>query len=195
MALLSAGERRLHLARWSLILGCIAGTVAGEARAQEVPGALEEEVKAAYLLNFTRYVDWPPGSFPDAESPVNLCVFGDARFGEIARRTVDGRRSRGRPVRVLLPDAPDLASGCHVAFVGGSRAEIARRLAALAPTAALTVGDGRDFLDRGGIITFVIVNETVRFEIHPDAARRAGLELSSRLLALATRLHPEPKAR
>lgn len=188
MAFLTGAARRL------LTLSCAAGLVPAAGLAQDPRGALEQEVKAAYLLNFTRYVDWPPGAFGAADAPVNLCVLGADPFGQIVHRLVDGRRSRGRIVRVIQPDTPDQAADCHVAFVTGPAGN-RRWMDAVRREPALTVGDGQDFLRRGGMVAFVIVNQTVRFEIDSAAARRAGLGISSRVLALATRLRGEPAER
>jgi hypothetical protein len=150
-----------------------------------------QEVKAAYLLNFTRYVDWPAAAFADADAPVNLCVLGESEFGGILRRTVQGRHSRGRPVRVLEPDAPAQATDCHIAFVAGQPHEVRAWLAALRRSPTLTVGDGPDFLGRGGMVAFLNIEETIRFQIDAAAVRRAGLQISSRVLALATRVTGE----
>ena len=194
MAFLTDATRRL------LALSCAAALVpaaapAREAVAQIARGAPEEEVKAAYLLNFTRYVDWPRGAFGAADAPVNLCVLGTDRFGEVVYRLVEGRRSRGRTVRVIQPDTPRQAADCHVAFVAGPARAAREWMEELRGAPTLTVGDGQDFIRRGGMVAFVIVDQTVRFEIDAGAARRAGLGISSRVLALATRLRGEPPER
>ncbi len=188
MALLSGWVRPRFPGRWAMVLGCAIAAGAREARAQEPGGSLEQQVKAAYLLNFTRYVDWPPEAFPDGEAPVNLCVLGDDAFGTVADETVSGHRSRGRPVRVLQPDTPAQTADCHVAYLAPRRRVPSQLLERLRGRPILLVGDGPDFLARGGMIAFVIVDETVRFEIDPAAATRAGLRISSRVLALATRV-------
>jgi hypothetical protein len=186
MALLTRRSRPLLLARWLVALGCTAG-FAAPGRAQGEPGDLEQQVKAAYLLNFTRYVEWPSGAFAGPDAPVNLCVLGGDGFGGLVEQTVAGRRSRGRPVRILRPDTPAQAGDCHVAFLAGPTRSTQEWLAALRRSPTLTVGEGPGFLRRGGMVAFVIVDETVRFEIDDNAARRAGLQISSRVLALAAR--------
>ncbi len=188
MAFLTRAALRL------LTLGC-AVLAPAAALAQDPGGASEEEVKAAYLLNFTRYVDWPAGAFAAPDAPVNLCVLGAERFGQVVEQTVDGRRSRGRIVRVLQPDTPEQAEACHVAFVGGTGPTGREWMNALRGAPTLTVGDGPDFIRRGGMVAFVFVYETVRFEINAQAARRAGLDISSRVLSLATRLRGDPRER
>lgn len=191
MALLTTGARRRPLLRAPLVLGWLAVLGVRQVAAQGTPVELEQQVKAAYLLNFTRYVDWPPGSFTGADDPVNLCVLGAEQFGDVVRQTVEGRRSRGRPVRVLVPDTPAQAADCHLAFLGGSLRQEAGWVTALAGRPTLTVGEGTGFLARGGTIAFVEVSQTVRFEVNLDAARRARLRISSRVLSLATRVRNE----
>lgn len=193
MALLTRWARPLPLARSLLALGCLTAT-GRELRAQGAPPASEQEVKAAYLFNFTRYVDWPTGAFDAPDAPVNLCILGEPAFGEIVRQTIEGRRSRGHPVRVLEPDEPSQAADCHVAFLPSRSRDARVWMQALRRAATLTVGNGPDFLRQGGMVAFVIVDETVRFEIDAAAVRRAGLQISSRVLALATRVTGEPEA-
>jgi hypothetical protein len=177
-------------------LACLAAAGAAEAEAQAGPGELEQQVKAAYLLNFSRYVEWPRGTFSADDDPIRLCVVATDTFHELVRRTVDGHRSRGRPVRVLAPDTPAQAGTCHIVFVApAGGASPVPWLAALRTRPTLLVGEEPRFLERGGMVGFVIVNETVRFAINEVAVRRAGLQISSRVLTLATSVRREDEAR
>jgi hypothetical protein len=174
----------------AVIALCLVG--AGErAVAQATPEALEYRVKAAYLLNFTRYVEWPPSAFTGPDATLNVCVVGRDPFGEVLDQTIGGRRVAGRSLRVLRPDRP-ASDLCHVAFVGDAPAAVREAwLAALRTEATLTVGETRSFAQDGGMIAFVIQDETVRFEINVGAVRSGGLRMSSRVLTLATRLYRE----
>jgi len=185
MALL---KEPMRAPRWLPLLVCLAPLVSSRAPAQESPATLERQVKAAYLLNFTRYVDWPAASFPDSAAPVNLCLVGsDEAMPEIVRQTIEGRRSRGRPVRLIRPDVPSQAGDCHVVFLPAETPLANTWLAALRGTPTLTVGEGPEFIRHGGMVAFMIVDQTVRFLIDDAAARAAGLRISSRVLALAAR--------
>jgi hypothetical protein len=158
------------------------------ASAQE-PNPLEYQVKAAYLLNFARYAEWPPTAFASPTSPITICLFGRDPFGRQLDETLDGRRVSGRLFRVVRSARP-AGEVCHVAFLG--RASVAIReawLQALQGEPTLTVGESADFARAGGMIGFVLADETVRFEINVDAVETAGLQISSRVLALATRLY------
>ena len=146
-------------------------------RAQEVP--LEYRVKAAYLFNFAKFVEWPDAG---ATGPITICVAGRNVFGDALADTVKGETINGRPlaVRLILEPQP----GCHIVFVPrGAAASAYLRSARTSPS--LTVGESPDFIEQGGIVNFTREGANVRFEIDSDAAERAGLRISSRLLRLA----------
>ena len=193
MALLARIRRPFLLARGIVALGCYLGLWASAGEAQIPSDPIQQEIEAAYLLNFTRYVEWPAATFPASDAVVKLCVTAADEFRPILERAVAGRRARGRALQVLAPEVPDAAGECHVLYIGERRAA-AQWLAALEDTPILTVGAGSDFRRRGGMIAFVVLDGTVRFEIDADRARRAGLQISSRVLALATRLRTDEPA-
>ena len=158
------------------------------ATAQE-PIPLEYQVKAAYLLNFARYAEWPPTAFASPTSPITICLFGRDPFGRQLDETLDGRRVSGRFFRVVRSTRPG-GEVCHVAFLGQVSVAIREAwLKALQGEPTLTVGESADFARAGGMIGFVLADETVRFEINVDAVETAGLQISSRVLTLATRLY------
>lgn len=149
------------------------------AQAQEVP--LEYRVKAAYLANFLRFVEWPGRT---DTGPLTICVAGDNPFGAVLEDTVMDSRINGRPVVARVLTEPD--DNCHLLFVpdGTPGAAGYLRAAANGP-ATLTVGEGAGFLDRGGHVAFIREGVNVRFAINPDAAASDGIRISSRLLRLA----------
>jgi hypothetical protein len=143
--------------------------------AQNVP--LEYRVKAAYLFNFAKFIEWP-----NEPGPLTICVAGRNVFGDVLSETVKGETINGRPlaVRVLLEPEP----GCHITFVPrGAAAPAYLRAARGFPE--LTVGESPDFIAQGGIVNFVVEGGSVRFEIDTAAAEHSGLRISSRLLRLA----------
>jgi hypothetical protein len=145
---------------------------------QEV--SLEYRVKAAYLYNFLRFVEWPVEPPSD---PLTICVAGGRNpFGDVLEETIRGESVGGRPVTARVIRQPD--DGCHVVFVPeGAAAGAYIRAADARPT--LTVGESPDFIRMGGIVNFIREGTNVRFEIDPMTAERAGLRISSRLLQLA----------
>lgn len=173
------------------MLALLVGPVAGAARAAEVRSATEYQLKAAFLYNFAKFVEWPPAAFPTAGTPLRFCVLGPEAFATELERTVAGETVGGRDLAVRRIRRPADLEGCHVLFVGAMVREPLEALAAVASGSVLTVGESEGFLAAGGIINFFIDGNRVRFEIAPAAAERAGLKISSKLLKLA-RIVREP---
>nr|WP_314446735.1 YfiR family protein [uncultured Sphingomonas sp.] len=142
-------------------------------------------VKAAFLPRFARYVEWPPQVRPPGAAPMVLCVVGSDPFGSLLERAARSQMVDGHRILVRRFDNAPSSAGCHVAFVRGNRSlPTGQLLAAMANRPVLTVTDAADGGPRG-IIHFQVVGNRVRFLIDNAGARRKGLTLSSRLLALA----------
>jgi hypothetical protein len=154
--------------------------MAATAAAQAV--ALEYRVKAAYLLNFTRFVEWPR-SVLDGSGPFTICLAGANPFGPVLGETLVGEVVAGRTLtsRVVADAA---GARCQVLFIPHAVAAMPF-LRAVRGTPVLTVGEADDFLEQGGAINFVLEEGKVRFEVNPDAVSRNQLTMSSRLLRLA----------
>lgn len=147
---------------------------------------LEYQVKAAYLFNFTRFVEWPSTAFADGGA-FTICVAGRNPFGTALSATIAGESVAGRTM--ISRVVHDARLPCHVLFVprGVPAAPYLRQVRS---AGVLTVGEAGDFLDRGGVVKFVLDNGRVRFDINRDAAARGQLTISSRLLRLARRIEP-----
>ena len=171
--------------RWRRVAAALAvafGAV-GDAAAEALT---EAQVKAAYVYNFVKYVEWPAGAFATAQSPVVLCVAaGDGLRGALA--AIDGKLAQGRVLQLRRAVRADEFKACHILFVPESEergaGELLRKAGSLP---VLTVGEHDGFAAAGGVIGFVVRDDRVQFEINPDAAARADLKVSSRLLQLAT---------
>jgi YfiR/HmsC-like len=142
---------------------------------------LEYRVKAAYLFNFTKFVDWPVTA-TDGGNSFAICIAGRNPFGAALSSTLVGEKVAGLPLAARVVD-PAGASSCQVLFVPRSVAA-APYLRAVAGAPVLTVGETPEFLAQGGVINFVLADGRVRFEISQMAAERAQLKVSSRLLQL-----------
>jgi hypothetical protein len=153
-------------------------TRAGDSRLSEY------QVKALDLFNFTKFVDWPAGSFADDRSPFGICVLGDDPFGKFLDQILEGEQINGRKLAIQRLRRVAEPKSCQILFVSGSEKEVARTLASLGP-GVLTVGEGEAFRRAGGVITFVLENRRVRFDINQRAAGSARLVISSRLLKVA----------
>jgi hypothetical protein len=165
--------------------------VPGAAPAQTAP---EYDVKAAFLYNFAKFVDWPPAAFPDPDS-LKICVLGDDPFGG-SLQAVAGEQVASHKLNVLRMDSIAKTAGCQILFISRSEQSRLRQiLAAVKGSPVLTVGDTEKFVDDGVIINFTLEGSKVRFEINTEAADRAGLRISSKLLQLAKRVVSAPGAR
>lgn len=151
----------------------------GATFAQDV--ALEYRVKAAYLFNFTKFVDWPPAALESGNS-FQICLAGTNPFGPALASTLVGETAAGLPLAARIIEPKD-AGACHVLFVPRTVAA-APFLRGVGMAPVLTVGESPDFVRQGGAIRFVVEGGRVRFEINQTAAERAQLKVSSRLLQL-----------
>jgi hypothetical protein len=147
----------------------------------------EYQIKAAYLLNFARYMEWPAMRLP-AGAPLRLCVLGRDPFGG-ALGSLDGRQVHGHEVRVRLVDSVEQATECHIVFVSDSEERrMGLILRGLALRGVLTVSDIEGFAEAGGCIGLVTEDERVRFDINQASLQRDSLRASSQLLRLGRNL-------
>jgi hypothetical protein len=156
-------------------------------RAQAADTGIEEyRVKAAFLFNFAKFVQWPPQAFKSADGPIELCLLGPNPFGSSLDQTVQGKTAGNRALVVREIRDAQQASGCHILFVSAVNWVQSRVvLGEIKQCCALTVGESADFIASGGMINLRLENARVRVEINPDAAERAKLRISSKLLSLA----------
>jgi hypothetical protein len=165
----------------ALAVVIIACASVGVAHAQDV--SHEYQIKAAYLYNFLKYVEWP--------EPMNrtflICVAGQNPFGNVLSGLTNNERVRGNPVKTDV--IPGFEPGCDVIFMPRT-SNIRAYLTAAAGMPILTVGETPRFIEQGGIVNFVLEDGKVRFEINRIAAERVGLRFSSRLLQLAKIVNP-----
>lgn len=146
----------------------------------------EHEVKAAFIYNFAKYVDWPSSSFERGDSPLVIGVVGVDPFGGALDRAVAGKSVNGHPFAVKRLRWSAEMKSCHLLFVCASEKDrVSQLAAALQGAPVFSVGETPGFASHGGVAGFFVEQGRVRFEINPDAAKRARLAVSSRLLALA----------
>ncbi len=146
----------------------------------------EYELKAAILHNLLRFVEWPASAYPGPQAPTILCVLGHDPFGSSLTTVSSKEAANSRPVSIRHLNSAKATRDCHVLYIGSSeRKAVPQILAALEGSSVLTVGEATQFVAQGGIIRFTLQDQQVRFEINLDAASRAQLKISSRLLVLA----------
>ncbi len=175
-------ERRQRTVKWPLLLGwCLVSGIHAMTHADPD----EAEVKAAFVYNFAKFVEWPPETLPVADSSLSLCVLGhDPVATELLQ--LEGREAQGRSLHVRSLESPDEIRGCHILFVGASEApRFPLILQAAGDQPVLTVADRREFLRQGGVIYLYVDGQRVQFGVNLGAAQSRGLKLSARLLQLA----------
>jgi hypothetical protein len=147
----------------------------------------EYQVKAAFLFHFAQFLDWPPESLNAADRSLTLCIFDDEPRRQELQSTVEGKLIGARAFQVRLMSQPQEIQGCNILFL--SRDEARRQsaiLKSLRGMPVLTVGETSNFLSDGGMIRFHLEDGKTRFDINLAAAESSHLEISSRLLLLAT---------
>jgi hypothetical protein len=163
-----------------LLLACAPGLTS---YAQSVS---EDQVKAAYVYNFAKFIEWPSGAFASPVAPFRFCVLDDRLFDAELTQIVKGRAVAGRTVMVVPIQNGDQSRNCHILFIGSSQAgKIRHIIAAVQNTSVLTVGETKGFVEDGGIINFVLEDDRVQFQVNHKAAKQAGLSISAKLLAVA----------
>jgi hypothetical protein len=153
----------------------------------------EYQVKAAFLFNFAKFIDWPEKSFANPQAPFMVCIVGHDPFGsaldaQFLSQTVDNRSLQ--IARFPVANSLVVENRCQIAFISSSEKEHFRQvIESFQGQSILLVGDADGFAESGGAIEFVLEEDHVRFAINPEAAERADLHLSSKLLAVARIVH------
>jgi hypothetical protein len=146
----------------------------------------EYQLKAAFLVNFGKFIDWPDPAFASSTSPFVIGVVGDDPFGGDLDKAIAGKLVGAHPIVAKRVNSNDDMADLELVFIGSSEtprlADILRRLNS---SSAVTVSDIDRFCDAGGIIAFVVDNNRIRFEVNLDAAQKRNVKISSKLLSLA----------
>ena len=176
-----------------LLIGitCLLSAMAlgGHAEALDSSDSSEYLIKAGFIYNFAKLVEWPTASFAQPDSPIVIGILGEDPFGATLDRIVADKKINGRGFAVKRVkwsrDFKDLRD-CNILFVSSSEKEhIESVIDAMKGLPILTIGDAPGFAKRGGIINFMLEDNKVRFEVNVEAAKHADLTISSRLLTLA----------
>jgi hypothetical protein len=164
----------------------------GEILKAQTSPSVEYQVKAAFLLNFARFVVWPADAFESDKTPISFCIFRQNPFGTSLDEITEGKTiaNRGLVVR-RVEELPDLKT-CQLVFVSdAAEKDLPAVLDELKVSSALVVGESQGFADRGGGIQLYLDADKVRFTVNVDATKRARLNVSSKLLTLAKIVHDE----
>ena len=145
----------------------------------------EYQIKAAFLYNFIKFIDWPPDALPETSDTIAICVFSNDPFRE-ALDSIKDKVVRGRRLVIQRIQQGKELGSCQVLVLGPSAEKrVPQVMQSLQGSSVLTVGDTERFVQSGGIINFLVEQNKVRFEINLNSAERARLKVSSQLLSLA----------
>lgn len=175
-----------------LLLALLALCLPAEsARGQAV--AKEYQVKAAYLLNFARFVEWPADVLP-ATSPLEIAIVGTDSFGGALDEILRGASANGHPIKLRHVRRDEVLSSYQIVFISASEEKhLPEILRYLGQKSVLTVSDIDRFALRGGVIEFGMVGNRVRFDINRSSAAAAHLTVSSKLLSVARAVRETPQ--
>jgi len=178
-------------ARDALMAGTVAvALLGGAAPAAAGQGPSAYEVKGAFLLNFSKFITWPPAAFTSASAPVLIAIIGDDPFGELLDELVLKQRLGDRAIQVKRIGSRDELSGYHLVFISRSETrQLDQILIRTENTYAVAVSDIERFSSAGGVIGFIVEGNRVRFDINVGVAERRGLKVSTKLIALAATVY------
>jgi hypothetical protein len=179
---------KLRLVRFPLMIFVIA--LAGlRTRSVQAQTTDEYQVKAAYLLNFARFVEWPAAVLP-ASAPLEIGIVGDDPFGVALEEVLRGKSANGHPIHLRHLHWDEVLTSCQIIFISTSEeGHLPQILRFLGQNSVLTVSDIDRFSLRGGVIEFRMVGNRVRFDINREPAFAARLSISSKLLTVARAIH------
>ena len=175
-----------HRGRMVAITGLLAFAAALlSVQPAQAASSAEHEIKAAFMYNFAKFVQWPAASFGGPQAPLIVCVMGEDGLGP-ALDTIDHKVAQGHEVRVRRRVRLDDAKSCHILFIAASeRGRLPAILRALNGASVLTISDIDGFAEAGGVIGLYNVDNKVQFSINPEQARSGSLQINSQLLKLA----------
>ncbi len=163
------------------------------ARAQDT-GALEYKVKAGYVFNFAKFIEWPEASFATPQAPMIVAVLDDNSVVPTFQQVLQGKAVNGRPIEVKTVASVGAAAGAHVLVVPRSfKLEAPAIRQQLGRSATLIVGEVENFAESGGTIGFVKDGENLRFHLNLEVADAVGLKVSSKLSSVARIVHTRDK--
>ncbi|MFQ5639976.1 MAG: YfiR family protein [bacterium] len=170
----------------SLFLIIFTFNTAGYAQNSKITRATEYGIKAAFVFNFAKFVDWPDEAFVDATQPIVIGVVGRDPFGLNLVQTVRGKTVKGRNLVVKRFTRIEDLDFCNILYISSSeKKRMTRIFKKIKDSSVLTIGETKGFAYEGGMIHLFNMDNKVRFEINVKTAERAGLKISSRLLKLA----------
>jgi hypothetical protein len=175
-----------RLLRWAM-LAIVTCSLARVAPAADAKTPTVHEIKAAFLLNFPKYVEWPASAFGEKTSAIVLTILGDRKVEGELRRMAAGKSFNGRGFEVRAAGSPaEVSMDTHIVFIGAAeRRHTLEVISRLGASHVLTVGDNENFTASGGMINLARNERRIQLEINLVPADAASLKISSKLLRVA----------
>ena len=168
------------------VLLCLSLAARVHAQSSDSSESSEYLIKAGFIYNFAQLVQWPAGTFAQADSPIVIGIFGPDPFGGIIDRVIENKKLDGRSLVVKRLKRGASIKDCNILFVSAAEAShLDEVIQSTKGMPILTIGETPGFAVHGGVINLTLEGNKVRFEVNIDAAKQANLSISSRLLALA----------
>ena len=153
------------------------------------PQRAEYQIKAAFVFNFAKFVEWPPTAFPNTGSPIVIGILGENPFQDELQQTIRDKTLNNRPLLIKQFASLGESTNCHILFISASeKKRLPEIFEAVRGTSVLTVGETDRFIETGGMVNLVHEGSKIRFQINEPVAKSAGLKISSKMLSLASSL-------
>ena len=149
---------------------------------------MENQLKVAYIYNFTKFVDWPENRFDSPNSSIKICVIGQNPFGSLVDE-LSSKTAKQRPITIQISNTSDEFTSCHIIYFNQfNYVQHQEAIQSLRSVAVLTISDVPGFIEIGGIIEFIVDEGKIHLAINQEAAQRAGLRISASLMEVAKRV-------
>jgi hypothetical protein len=165
----------------------VVGWLIGLSQVGQAQTSLSEyQVKALFLFNFAKYVEWPAEAFSGPSASITIGILGASPCAQHLKKAVEGKTISGRSIVVRQIEKTEDAGLCHILFISDlEKNRLGELLGHVRDRPVLTVGESEQFAQHGGVIGFVMKDGKVRLAIDLKAARQANLQVSSKLLSVA----------
>ena len=178
---------RKHLCRFLLgLLFCPLCLISSSTLLRAQEASQEFQLKAAFLVNFTRFITWPEQAFSPLQQELNLCVAGKNPFGS-ALNSVEHKNINGHAISIVYAESLRKPQQCHLLYVSSSeKSDLQSLLSHLDHQPVVTISDIPGFVDAGGSIEFVIKEDRLSFIINNSELKQRGIQAGASMLDLAT---------
>ena len=181
-------HRKVLCFLWAMCLTVLLCVVPSAYSSQEEGPNKLHYIKAAFVYNFAKFVEWPPTTYQTEEDPIVLCVIGEGPI-TIAFDSLRGKKLHNRRLEICHITSISDINNCHILFVTKTEKKRIKSILDMAASKSiLTIGDMEGFVEKGGIIELVMDDRKIRFNVNIKAAQKAQLAISSRLLKLARKI-------